>query len=192
MIIETFFPTVVGVSDFEKADEIEKQYSPYLQDLKQKYSKNGCFCLYEVHKDPAFDELTNWVTNEINKFAKVFNFTDYYVPVESWFNDYQHGSYQGMHTHAGSIFSVVYYLKGSEEGAKFIIKSPVPVDLKNPENNSVKIDNESHLNSLSWTSAYYSPKKGRLLMFRSLVQHGTETTPVSDSRLSITYTYDKK
>ena len=193
MFIELFFPTVIGVSDFDKADQIEKQYYPYLQDLKNKYSRNGTFCYYEVHKDPFFKELTNWITGEVNKFSDKFNFTDTYIPVESWFNEYEKNSNQSSHCHPGSVFSAVFYLKGSEDGARFLFRSPLPVDTKNPENNSVKKGNESHLNELSWTSAGYSPKKGRLLMFRSFLQHSTDTVGNElEQRLAIAFTFDKK
>ena len=193
MHIELFFPTVIGVSDFDNVDQMEKKYYPYLQDCKNKYSKNGTFCHYEVHKDPFFNELTNWVTGEINKFSSKFNFTDTYFPVESWFNEYLKGSHQGSHCHPGSVFSAVFYLRGSEDGSRFLFKSPLPVDLKNPENNSVKKSNEAHLNELSWTSAGYSPKKGRLLMFRSFLEHSTDTVGNElEQRLAISFTFDKK
>jgi len=193
MFIELFFPTVIGVSDFDKADQIEKQYYPYLQNLKNKYSRNGTFCYYEVHKDPFFKELTNWITGEVNKFSDKFNFTDTYIPVESWFNEYTKGTHQSVHRHAGSVFSAVYYLKGSENGARFVFKTPLPFDNKNPENNSVKKNNESHLNQFSWTSASYAPKKGRLLMFRSFLEHSTDTVgDEREQRLAISFTFDKK
>jgi len=139
-----------------------------------------------------FKELTSWMTEQVNLFASKFNFKDKYVPVESWFNDYEIGSYQPYHSHFGCVFSTAFYLKGDEDDSKILFKSPVPVDLKNPQNSSALNNEGDGLNEYTFTNAHYTPSVGKLLMFRSFLEHSTETKHTSNPRVVISYNYDKE
>ena len=107
--------------------------------------------------------------------------------------NYKKGGYQPWHTHAGSTISTIFYLdiNKNDTGTKF--RSPTYNDIVNPLNISPVDDEKSDkYNELTFPTCTYSPIQGRLLIFRSYLEHSVKNKTNDDKRIIFSYNYGPK
>ena len=172
--IETWFPTVIGVIDYPEIKEIQKIYGKILKKLK--FDRRG-FSYHQLQSDKRFKKITEWVVNNVNDYSKIHNFNDYYDIGESWINDYRAGEPQPYHAHNGWTISANFIFKSDVRDMATIFKSPYYIDMKNPIKSSPKQISQLPLNEYTYKTTTYPPIEGRLLIFRSNIEHCTGLRP---------------
>jgi hypothetical protein len=187
--IDTWFPTVIGKASCPFFADVKDKYIKYLE--KKKISPSG-FCYHQIHKDNKLKKLNNWITDSVNKVAKTFNFPDRYEPKQSWFIDCKQFNAQPWHAHSGFVFSVIFYLEGSSDDKGTRFKSPNYIDMKNPYNLSPDNDHKATLfNEYTYPTCTYPCIPGKLLIFRSFVEHCTDLKITDKRRIVLIYNYDR-
>ena len=188
MIIEHWFPQNIGHVFNPNHNEIEEQLSNYCLDVKdtdKMAQKNWVSNTY--NRDLAgveiFNKLNEWVEQEVEAYIKNLNIKDGNIngKKEMWFNIYNKGDFQEYHHHA-SFISCIYFLKSDENDAKVIFKSPID-DIINVE--------YGNLNNPTGT-VKFKPNPGKLIIFRSYLNHCVEQKNTDGHRISIAYNYNKE
>jgi len=189
--IETWFPTVIGVADCPFIKDIQKTYSKILKEFE--YNHRG-FSYHQLHKDKRFKRITKWVTDRVNDYAKIHNYGDYFKIGESWINDYRTGQQQPYHAHNGWTISSNFIFKSNINDMPTIFKSPNFVDMKNPTKSGPNQVSELSLNEYTFKTVEYPPVEGRLLIFRSYVEHSTGSRPldIKSKRIIFAFNLDPK
>jgi len=188
--LQHWFPTTIGVVDCPFHKDIKKDYQSYLNDFK--YNERG-FSYTFIHNNEKFKILNDWITNQVNEYAKLHNYPNKYEPNESWVIDYKKNIGQPWHTHIGCTISTVYYFESdiNDKGTKF--RSPYHNDTSNPLNTNPLDDNKSDkYNVLTFPSCSYTPVEGRLLIFRSYIEHSMDNKEIESKRVIFSYNFDKK
>jgi uncharacterized protein (TIGR02466 family) len=190
MIINTWFPTAIGVSECPFIKDIQPSYKKIIS--KYDYEKSG-FCRERVHKNNKFNKLNKWVHQEVNKFAKEHLYNGEFKCTESWLLDYPIGGGQSFHRHPGFIFSAVFFLEGYENDTSLNFENPV-IDMMNPNEQTAHHDGpekERAFNELTFTITSYPPLTGRLVIWRSHLLHGCYNKEVDCKRIVFTYNFKK-
>ena len=135
-------------------------------------------------KLPVFDELKY----TINKFAQDLH---EYINLKKdslnildnmWFNINSKGSSNRPHTHPGSVFSGVFYLKVPENSGRIVFTNPNKL-------NEYHFDNDRVDSYNNYTSSYrwYDPKESKVIMFPASLEHYVEGHTVDEDRISIAF-----
>ena len=188
--LQHWFPTTIGVVDCPFINEIVDDYIPLIKDMK--FNRIG-FSYHQVHLDYKFNRLNTWITEQVNQYAKMHKFPKTYEAGESWVIDYQKGKGQPWHTHIGWTMSTVFYLTADENdmGTKF--RSPVYSDMANPLEIKPIDDGETDkYNVLTFPTCVYKPVQGRLLIFRSYLEHSMANKESIDRRIIFSYNFNSK
>ena len=95
----------------------------------------------------------------------------------SWINITERGQFQHYHDHAGDDISGVFYHQstGSVDEGEIVFKSPSPGIA------------QSRLMSGQSNKAYYPPKKGRLMLFPSVLEHAVLPNKTDLKRISVSF-----
>tara|TARA_R100001163_G_C5062390_1_gene199470 strand:- start:347 stop:952 length:606 start_codon:yes stop_codon:yes gene_type:complete len=198
MIINTIFPTAIGISDCPFINEIQEPYKKIIKDFK--YESTG-LCKERVHLNKKFKKLNEWVNEQVQKYAKIHLYKGKYNCTESWLLDYPLGSGQSFHRHPGFVFSVVFFLEGYENDTCLNFENPV-VDMLNPLKvtahdfdrvndhvfNNNALDNIEY-NELTYSQVSYAPKTGRLIVWRGHLAHGCYNKQLECKRIVFVYNY---
>jgi uncharacterized protein (TIGR02466 family) len=99
-----------------------------------------------------------------------------------WININPIGGFNIPHVHGESIFSGVFYVKGTKDNGNIIFTHPainIPYHL--PE---IIIDKFNLINS---GSVFHHPQPGKLLMFPSWISHYVEPNLINEERISIAF-----
>lgn len=188
--LQHWFPTTIGVVDCSFHKDIKKDYQNYLKDFI--YNDKG-FSYTLIHKDKNFKILNDWITKQVNEYTKLHRYPDKYEANQSWVIDYKKNVGQPWHTHKGCTLSTVYYFDSTvdDKGTKF--RSPYHNDVSNPLNTTPLDDNKNDkYNVLTFPSCSYTPVEGRLLIFRSYIEHCMDNKETESKRVIFSYNFDKK
>lgn len=99
-----------------------------------------------------------------------------------WININGYGTYNHTHTHPGSYFSGVYYVKANSTQGKIIFEHPLKIINGHMLNNGLKKYDEIYGNEIS-----YTPETGKLILFPSFLAHRVETNNTNLDRISISF-----
>ena len=188
--LEQWFPTVIGYADCPFLSDIYDSYDDKIGLMQ--FNKAG-FSYTQIHLDNTFKKLNDWVTHNVNEYAKAHKFSETYEVKESWLLNYPQGGGQPWHTHAGATISTVFYfdVKENDVGTRF--RSPAFNDMMNPLNLSPDDDEKSDkFNELTFATCNYAPVQGRLLIFRSYVEHAVNNKENKSRRIIFSYNYGPK
>ena len=188
MILENWFPQNIAYVFNPNHNKIEDELSNYCLEIKEKdnelHQKNWVSKTYNksilgVHK---FYELNKWVEQQVNQYIMINGIINGNIngTKDSWFNIYNKGDFQEYHCHA-SFISCIYFLKSNENDAKVIFKSPVD-DMIN-----VEYDNDNNPTG----TVKFKPNPGKLIIFRSYLNHCVEQKITDGYRISLAYNYNK-
>jgi len=193
MILNKFFPTIIGTAVNPNNSDVQKDIVKKCYDLKNNVPSGGenwvsnstynTIGNHDVFSDPMFSSINDFVVHEVKEYCKLLkikeDFIDY-KPIDSWFNIYNKGDYQEYHHHANSVLSVVYFLKTTENPAKIYFKNPY-TDMIPPIYNNFTPD--------TFERVHYEPVDGMVLIFRSHLEHCVEKQIDEENRISIAYNF---
>ena len=96
---------------------------------------------------------------------------------DAFLNIYKKHDYQETHDHAGSMISCIYFLKSNKKSSRVFFKSRM-------------YDNIEHDSSNPPTgNVWFESQPGKLLIFRSYVQHFVEQHLDEEERISLAYNF---
>lgn len=186
--LDQIFPTVIGIADCPFIDEIKDSYKEILKTIPSDNASELKY--YQIHKDKRFNKLTDWITEQVKQYVVAHNFPGQYEPYESWCIDYKKGSYNPAHVHTGSTISVSFYLEGYTTDIPISFRGPYFKDMANPFQISPKENGESHyFNEFTSPSHWYYPLTGRLLIFRSFLEHEVDKKINDDTRIVLSMNF---
>jgi uncharacterized protein (TIGR02466 family) len=194
MHIEKFFPTLIGLTDYSYHNLIEEKLSNKCLSLKEKIKKSGdnwvasktynTISTYDINKDDDFKELNDWVMSQIEEYASIFKYKNKFYCESAWFNIYNKYDFQEIHNHSGYTLSAIYFLKANPETcAKTFFYSNISDGL-DPDIEDFTKDTFSKINC--------PPVPGRLIIFKSNINHCVERQESNDLRISLAYNFKKK
>lgn len=192
MIIETWFPTLVGFIDNPNHKKIEKNLINVCKKIKTNtksggknwVSKNTYNTLgtFDLKNKKEFKNLNQWVTDQVSIYSKELNYVSNFVLDEAWFNIYNKNDFQEYHTHPNHSLSAVYFLCSPEkDSANIFFESPINIDSQEPVS--------SPMHPLTFKRINYYPKAGRLIIFRSNLRHCVEKHITNKLRISLAYNF---
>ena len=124
-------------------------------------------------------ELSRSIVNTMSEYLTYFNLENATgVGITgSWINVSERGQFQHYHDHAGDDISGVFYHQatGSTDEGEIVFKSPAPGIA------------QSRLMSGQSNKAYYPPKKGRLMLFPSVLEHAVLPNKTDLKRISVSF-----
>tara|TARA_B100000902_G_C27045475_1_gene781461 strand:- start:197 stop:778 length:582 start_codon:yes stop_codon:yes gene_type:complete len=192
MNYDEWFPTIIAWSDCPFFEEVKRDIWPLIlyQNITMNYDDNGR-SYHNWHDDKKFEKLSDWIDSQVKLFYRKHNFHNQYPKCfESWSIDYPEGESNPAHAHTGSVVSINFFLKSNieDEGTRF--KNPV-TDMMNPMNLTVNDDwnTQDRLNDWTYNDCSYPPVEGRLLMFRSYLEHYTLSKKIPDKRIILSANY---
>ena len=190
MKIEPIFPSALGISINENHDNQKDELIKYCFDQSKLIKKGGDPWASKVYNTCGtqdiinihiFKDLNNWVFKEIGEFAKEIGFAGKNIVTNSsWFNIYTQHDYQEYHDHGGSDISAVYFLQSDEKDANLIFRSNEPSGFKH-----VFLKN----NPYTWKRFFVPPYPGRLITFKSHMQHCVEQQKSNKTRITLAYNF---
>jgi len=194
-MIERFFPTLIGYYDNPHHHVLEKDLINRCFELERTAKKGGEGWVsdttyntqgtLEIFDDKSFKKINDFVLQKVAEYSNEIGLQDdcvNQIPRDSWFNIYRKGDFQEYHAHGDSILSAIYFIKANDKSAKLYFKSPFQ-DQLSPEYKGRSAD--------TWERIFYDPKPGRLIIFRSYVEHCVEMQKDKDSRISLAYNFKK-
>jgi len=188
--LQHWFPTTIGVVDCPFHKDIKKDYQNYLNDFE--FNDMGLSYTH-IHKNEKFKILNEWITKQVNQYTKLHNYPDMYEANESWVIDYKLNQNQPWHTHTGCTISTVYYFDSNVNDSSTKFRSPYHNDTSNPLNlNPSSARDVNNFNELTFPSCSYTPVEGRLLIFRSYIEHSVDNKQIKSKRVIFSYNFDKK
>ena len=189
MQIEQFFPTNISNSFCPFHNEVEKQLIDHCFSISKTIKKsdnifqnNGqLYTTYGTHDillDEKFERLNNWIKDEVKKYVDTLRMkVNLKYEGNAFFNIYKKHDYQETHDHAGSMISCIYFLKSNEKSSRVFFKSRM-------------YDNIEHDSSNPPTgNVWFESQPGKLLIFRSYVQHFVEQHLDEEERISLAYNF---
>ena len=187
MKIQTWFPTSIAVVE----DVISKKEHNFLKNKILKLNKaeahpqwhsnvKTSYGKYDLTFDKDFDNLIEQTRLHTIKFAKTMGSYDGYKVKQSWYVVYNEGDFQEYHAHGNSIISAIYFIKADDKSAKLYFKSPFQDQLA-PEYKGRNAD--------TWERIFYNAVPGRLLVFRSYLEHCVEMQKDKELRITSAYNF---
>lgn len=184
--LDKIFPTVIGIADCPFINEVQDEYKQILKSIPN----DGEMKYHQIHKDHRFDRLTNWIIDKVYEYSKEHNFPEKYMPYESWCLEYKRGSHNPAHVHTGSIISVSFHLETSIDDVPIAFRGPYFKDMLNPlKLTPQNVGQSHHYNKLTSPAQWYYPLTGRLLIFRSFVEHEVDIKNSDDPRIIISMNF---
>ena len=185
--IKQYFPTNIGDVDCDFMNDIQKNYTNIINKLK--FDEKG-LNYFAVHKDKRFKKLNDWIKSNVDIYVKAHKYQGNFTAKESWVINYKKNNYQPWHLHPGWTISTIFYLKADENDVVTMFKNP-HVDMLNPLNRTPETeDNEDCFNDLTYSTTTYKPKTGRLLIFRSFLEHMVPVKTNNKTRIIFSYNFN--
>ena len=188
MTVINLFPTTI-YQTYYKGD-----LTPYVNrciELKDKVKRGGgnwingpynTYDTYDLFKDNYFKKLKNFFNEHVMIYTKTIGLKKVDVKKAcAWFNVYNKSDSQEYHNHNFNIVSGIFYLKSNDQDSNTIFKSPIsdlPSDAEFDENNIY-----------TWKIYKSYPIQGKLLLFRSDLNHCVEQQMVDSNRITISVNY---
>ena len=138
---------------------------------------------YNICEDPKFNQINNWIYNEVDSFVKEIGFEGFDKSKNwGWFNIYNKNNFQEWHNHNFRLVSAIYYLKTDKTSAKTWFKNPLP---ENP--NTPRYDPN---NPYTWSMYSIEPESDHLIIFKSDLNHCVEPHSGDSTRITLSYNFD--
>ena len=185
--ITKHFPITIGEIECDFIDDIQKDYMNIVNKLK--FDNKG-LSYYKAHNDKRFKKLNDWVKKGVDTYVKAHKYFGDFKAKESWIVNYKKNNYQPWHLHPGWTISTVFYLKADENDVPTMFKSPYN-DMLNPLNRTPDTeDDKDPYNELTYSTIDYKPKSGKLLIFRSFIEHMVPLKLNNKDRIIFAYNFN--
>ena len=182
--LENFFPIQIGYVINPKHNVIKEKLLELVYQTKEQVASGGKGWIsnqtyntsdnqFDICKDKRFDELNNWVRQQVEDYKRLIKLNLTIDDGTGWFNVYTKGDYQETHQHIGSFISCVYFLKARQDGANLYFKPPYY---------------DTHLDV---PYVKHKAEEGKLVMFRSFIPHGVEKHNSDENRITLAYNFDE-
>lgn len=120
----------------------------------------------------------------VDEIILLFNIVEDLRITNMWINVNNKGGYNRPHTHVGSIFSGVFYVKGSKDCGNLVFMHPnIYHDVFVP-----KVKQLDEYSSNRWE---ITPRENALILFSSEIVHYVETNLTNEDRISIAFNIGK-
>ena len=185
-----FFPTTIYAVYIPDSplmnNKLEKDIMEWSQKDKglQKTNINGWHSQTDMHNKSEYEPLVNqlfvamnqvWEEELLEKKPRLGNM---------WANINYPNAYNKSHIHPNSLFSGVYYVKGSSNSGKLILRDPRPgAQLVLPLRKNIQ--KAHHL----WSQVFLEPVPGRAVIFPSWLWHEVEPNQSNEKRISISFNF---
>lgn len=184
--IDVWFPKSVYVVDEFKNNlisDLEKE----IKGLSIPVSKSSTLFVRsshttnrKLHHRKVFKELSDNILLHVRQYATSLgyseNFTNRCHMHDMWYNISGKGDFIFPHSHPGSFFSGVFYVKVSPDNKIFFYdKLDMSVELPDTPNN------------LSFSNVYYNCIPSRLLIFKSDFVHGVPIQETEGEKIAISF-----
>lgn len=189
--LDLWFPIAIGSTSIlvSNNDEISTEALAVRERL-QGISDNNWRCntfntldSYDLlEHPPIYKELVDKVGIEVKRFAQNFGIADLSLELlDAWINIAEPGAFQEYHTHPHSHFSACYYVDAPEGCGDIVFRSPQAVSdmFPLPYRNT----------PLQYKTIEYTPGKGKVLVFRSNIEHMVERNESGSTRISIAFNF---
>lgn len=134
-----------------------------------------------LDKTPKLGAYLNRVITTFLKDELYLDFVDFWF-TESWINQNKTGEFHHKHAHPNSLYSGVLFLTESPEEYHGNLQFHRPQrELFAP----VRQDENSH--PRAWSYAFFSPKKGLLIVFPSNLQHEVSPNLSPKTRMTLSF-----
>ena len=189
--IELWFPTIIYTEENLFSAATNDKWANTLFEIEKTVESGGkdwegktytTHTTYDIATDPTFTSLIETVTEHVNALAQSYGSTAKYKAEHSWANIARAGNYQEYHTHDGSVFSAVYYIKTPEGSGDILFEDPRMPDM-------LPVKNIPERNSLSFHKIGYKATEGTLLIFRSSLRHCVQEGLNIDPRISVSMNF---
>jgi uncharacterized protein (TIGR02466 family) len=196
-MIESWFPTLIYSLRLDSLDRLNAELARTAYNIKQQYPNTNTdwrcdtyntIGAYDAVKNstPEVSLLISECSQQVFDFAKVYGITNgKAVCKDFWFNIAPPGSYQEYHQHAGSHFSLVYYVQTATNCGNTVFRSPESATDMYPLPIEPKEQSASN-----YKTCFYTPSNSNLLIFRSNLLHMVEKNLSTTDRISISMNFD--
>ena len=192
--IDAWYPNFIGNCDYPEHNLIEKDLVEECLFLSKQVKKGGedwisnktynTLNTHNILNNKKFQKLNCWIFNKVAEYSNNLNYQDRYICKEGWFNIYKKYDYQEYHDHGSSSLSVVYFLKSNpDKSSKIHFKFTNHDNIMEPRHN---IEFKP-----TCPTACYIPIPGKLLIFKSIINHCVERHEDDDIRISLAYNFDR-
>ena len=182
--IENYFSAPIGYVINPKHNVIKEKLLELVYQTKEQVASGGKGWIsnqtyntsdnqFDICKDKRFDELNNWVRQQVEDYKRLIKLNLTIDDGTGWFNVYTKGDYQETHQHIGSFISCVYFLKARQDGASIYFRPPYY---------------DTHTNQ---SSIKHKAEEGKLLMFRSFIPHGVGKHDSDEDRITLAYNFNE-
>ena len=189
--LDRWFPDVIGFymninhKSYEQklVDRFDELKSKNKESTQNHWISNVYNTSFDLLNDEVFKDISNFQQKSVEQYVdqtQMYYEDKVYNPKlsSSWINDYQVGDFQEYHTHQ-SIISTIYFITGEETDARVIFQS------LNYESYPISYDTDCR----PVGRAFYTPLAGKLLVFRSHLQHSVEQKKNNSRRLTLASNY---
>jgi uncharacterized protein (TIGR02466 family) len=194
-MIEYWFPVATWTKDIDSLKNKIPKYIDRAYEIKQKVTPSTNWICdtyttintnYKMMEDPTFFDLLAECNYQVKEFARYHGVNRAKPHLDDcWLNIAPPGEYQEFHTHQGSHFSLVYYLKVKPNCGQIAFKGIIETTNMYPPPFDVS-------NSLNIGVFKIEPKESRMLIFPSHLQHMVEKNKSDEDRISIAMNYSFK
>tara|TARA_B110000285_G_C15089834_1_gene598425 strand:- start:576 stop:1145 length:570 start_codon:yes stop_codon:yes gene_type:complete len=189
MIIEQFFPTLIAHSFCDDHRNIQEELTEYCLKIKGSKSSGGQNWLskdtyntsnnqHNIVEDKKFEVINNFIKREVANYLKQIGSTQELKMKGGWLNIYEKNNYQEYHNHPDSVISTIYFLNVNKNSAK--------VSFKNPYREMITLDYKDNFDNV-----VYVPENGKLIIFRSHLEHAVEKQTNEDMRITLSHNFVK-
>ena len=194
LVLESWFPTVIGHSYCPFHSEIEEELSNRCIELQKSVPSGGKGWIsnetyntsdgeHDCLDDPVFHKLNEWVNKAVEQYVLANKIAPSIKLNNSWFNIYKKYDYQEFHKHPNCVISTIYFLKAEENASRVIFRTPNDdmFQIKFSENTKENIEN-----------VYFTPDPGKLIIFPSNISHAVEQHKLDSDRITISYNFTQE
>ena len=190
MELTGYFPTGILTHQVpnKTSDYIESIVTPRLKNLinaKDDYDGGDVLTDYYKSERIISKEELGPLLQEIYKCIKFYS-QNVNEPVNSynyWVQDYTQNQFQGIHNHGRStLFSVVYWVRASEDAGSLVIEESNPLK-------RLWFQNQNCDSPFKYTVASFQPKKGYLVVFPGYLNHKVLPSKTNCIRTTIAFNF---
>ena len=187
---ELWFSVPFFYFDIENSKELNRELVRDIYKWKEedkegveRSNRYGWHSMIIMHLREEFNKITNAINDAQQAIAKEEGYDlDWPLIIESmWANVSPKHAYNTFHTHPNALWSGVYYVQCPEDCGR--IKFPNVPD----HHNKPIFKENSFSHPHQWSSVYYEPIEGRLILFPSNRGHEVEQNLSDTDRISISF-----
>jgi uncharacterized protein (TIGR02466 family) len=143
------------------------------------------------HMDPILDNLFRQTARCVTKVMKSMNAPHTYYSNFGWINSNYKGDYNEAHTHPGSTWAGVYYIKQKPEMGSIVFHrhenfafARQGLEAERQWDESGKMNDEQF--KIDYT---YSPRVSEFILFPSWIEHKVTPNTIDEERLNIAFNF---